>query len=244
MVDNLSHLPEELMKILFNKLPIRDIVNLRISNLYIYNLGQDKCLWEMIARRDYHHVFSAFINYTDQNRWEELVKYLTWRKIIPVYNNVTLQTIIGYTIIAPNNTMEDLHTLLYYIKIFLSKSTDHLPILKLEKCSFENIRPGHVTGFGLLLTNSHYTWIHASDSGALSTIYQFSKFPQIQFPGIDFLLNLPADKNKLANVTINELFISIKLNPFSIYKILPQVPYIQNKYNLFNSLQCIYTYFW
>lgn len=248
MVDIISQLPQELIKIVFNKLTIKDMINLWMGNSYLYTIGKDKLLWEMVAKRDYQNFFSPFIDYINQNRWEELVKYLAIRKIIPIHNE-GLREIKGYIIVSPDNTVEDLHNFLSKIKIVLSphsfyKTLDGFPILNLEKFSFDNFIAGRVEGIALLSTNITHTWMYASYNGSLSSTSRFIDLPTAQFPQLGFDLWFVADRRKLVDITMNELYATVVLNPCSLKKPLPEIPGLESKYTLFHSLSCLYTHFY
>ena len=91
MNNRLDVLPQDIIKLLFTSLSIQDMSYMGMSNKQLYKLYQEENLWSTIVGQKY----PEFINIIDKNGALALVRYLSLRRIIPIYED----KIIGYLIV-------------------------------------------------------------------------------------------------------------------------------------------------
>lgn len=109
MITSISHLPEDTIKLIIVSLPVRDILQIENSNWYFHKLCQEENLWHIIGEQKYIEYLIIFPHFTWENKWRQLVLYLSRRRFIPVYDE---EEITGYIVISPDSTIEQFHTFL------------------------------------------------------------------------------------------------------------------------------------
>lgn len=230
MNNRLDVLPQDIIKLLFTSLSIQDMSYMGMSNKQLYKLYQEENLWSTIVGQKY----PEFINIIDKNGALALVRYLSLRRIIPIYED----KIIGYLIVSFFDTVDSLYNLLRYVNLLpqisslFPKTISGLPIVELKRVN-------------TLLDINETSPNCLSGVAVMSTPGAQLGFCAVNDPGV--LVAYPVDK-RFANMNKNTYYRELLVNEYLLidislckWRIYPNDdPQIESSYNFFNSLDLIY----
>lgn len=255
MENNIAYLPEELISFLFMYLSVPDIVRLCNSSSQINQIGKNDTLWYKIIERNYSNYLPSLYYLKSKRKmrtYKELIKYLHDKRIIPIYvkrgskyvsNNDYI--LIGYITYGPDNTFDQLYKLLAYTDI-CKFTGDELKTLEIG-----DINNGIYKSEGIFTTPDFYLPLSAENdifSGIGSSRYYETTTGELPYPPRGFTIKLvnyyyprsPFNSIPTSKISLQEI-VNTTISRLT-HKAYYHIPYVNGRYNLFNTLERINVY--